>query len=59
MFQVLRKDDDNNWFHAELDGRSGLVPANYIALKPHELVERFTDNKEECVMCEILERCYA
>ncbi|XP_020611381.1 protein enhancer of sevenless 2B-like [Orbicella faveolata] len=59
VIKVLSKEEDNNWFRAEQDGRTGLVPANYITLKPHQLVERFTDNEEECVMCEILERCYA
>ena len=34
-FQVINFGDDKNWFKAEQDGRSGLVPANYIQLKPH------------------------
>ena len=28
-------EDDSNWFRAELDGREGLIPSNYIEMKPH------------------------
>ncbi|KAL9957084.1 hypothetical protein ACROYT_G038676 [Oculina patagonica] len=35
VLKVIKTDDDKNWFTAEQDGRSGLVPANYITLKPH------------------------
>lgn len=33
ILKVLETDDDNNWYTAELEGRTGLVPANYIILK--------------------------
>lgn len=36
--QVLNIEDDINWFRAELDGREGLIPSNYIEMKPHEYV---------------------
>jgi len=29
-------EDDVNWFRAELDGREGLIPSNYIDMKAHE-----------------------
>ena len=29
-------ENDLNWFKAELDGSEGLVPSNYIEMKPHE-----------------------
>lgn len=44
-------DDDQNWFKAELDGKEGYVPNNYIEMKPHPWVcyyareiERDVDN---------------
>ena len=33
--KVLNMEDDSNWFRAELDGREGLIPSNYIEMKPH------------------------
>lgn len=36
--QVLNMEDDMNWFRAELDGREGLIPSNYIELKNHRYV---------------------
>ena len=35
ILKVLNKEDDMNWFRAELDGREGLIPSNYIEMKPH------------------------
>uniref|UniRef100_K1QP30 Growth factor receptor-bound protein 2 n=1 Tax=Magallana gigas TaxID=29159 RepID=K1QP30_MAGGI len=32
---ILSMDDDQNWFKAELDGKEGYVPNNYIEMKPH------------------------
>lgn len=29
-------EDDMNWYRAELDGREGLIPSNYIEMKPHK-----------------------
>lgn len=34
--KVLSKDDDKNWCKAEMGGRSGYIPKNYIDLKPHD-----------------------
>jgi len=36
VLKVLNADDDKNWCRAEIRGRQGLVPKNYIALKPNE-----------------------
>merc|ERR1711976_89833 len=33
--QVLNKEDDMNWYRAELDGQEGLIPSNYIEMRPH------------------------
>ena len=33
--QVIDKDEDENWFRAELNGREGYVPSNYIEMLPH------------------------
>ena len=35
QFQVLNKEDDMNWYRAELDGQEGLIPSNYIEMRPH------------------------
>ncbi|XP_022780261.1 growth factor receptor-bound protein 2-like [Stylophora pistillata] len=35
ILKIIKTDDDKNWYKAEQEGRSGLVPANYIQLKPH------------------------
>lgn len=36
--QVLNKEDDTNWYRAELDSKEGLIPSNYIEMKNHEYV---------------------
>jgi len=36
ILKILNTDDDKNWCRAESEGRQGLVPKNYIALKPHD-----------------------
>ena len=35
IVKVLNMDDDPNWWKAEQNGKEGLVPRNYIHLKPH------------------------
>lgn len=35
-FQILNMEDDMNWYRAELDGKEGLIPSNYIEMKNHE-----------------------
>ena len=31
-------EDDLNWYRAELDGKEGLIPSNYIEMKNHEYI---------------------
>ena len=38
LLQILNMEDDMNWYRAELDSREGLIPSNYIEMKPHEYV---------------------
>ncbi|XP_030916959.1 GRB2-related adapter protein isoform X2 [Geospiza fortis] len=33
--KILNMEDDQNWYKAELFGREGFVPKNYIKVKPH------------------------
>ena len=35
VLKVLNKEDDMNWYRAELDGQEGLIPSNYIEMKSH------------------------
>ncbi|XP_022664229.1 protein enhancer of sevenless 2B isoform X2 [Varroa destructor] len=35
-FLVLNMEDDMNWYRAELDGKEGLIPSNYIEMKKHD-----------------------
>ncbi|KTF86077.1 hypothetical protein cypCar_00027659 [Cyprinus carpio] len=35
ILKVTNMDDDPNWYTAELFGRRGYVPKNYINLRPH------------------------
>lgn len=35
ILQILNMEDDMNWYRAELDGREGLIPSNYIQMKSH------------------------
>ncbi|MPC18525.1 Protein E(sev)2B [Portunus trituberculatus] len=35
--RVLNMEDDMNWYRAELDGKDGLIPSNYIEMRSHEL----------------------
>ena len=36
--QVLNTEEDKHWYKAEQDGKDGLIPKNYIQMKPHEWV---------------------
>lgn len=36
--QILSMEEDKNWYKAELDGKEGYVPSNYIEMKPHPSV---------------------
>jgi growth factor receptor-binding protein 2 len=33
--KVLSMEEDKNWYKAELDGKEGYIPSNYIELKHH------------------------
>lgn len=35
ILKVLNKDEDPHWFRAELEGKEGFIPANYIKMRPH------------------------
>lgn len=36
ILKISNKEDDANWYRAELDGREGLIPSNYIEMRPHD-----------------------
>lgn len=35
FLQVLNEECDQNWYKAELNGKDGFIPKNYIEMKPH------------------------
>jgi len=35
ILKVLNMEDDSNWYRAELEGKEGLIPSNYIEMKPN------------------------
>ena len=35
ILKIINKEEDENWFKAELNQRSGFVPSNYITMKPN------------------------
>ncbi|KHJ49062.1 SH3 domain protein [Trichuris suis] len=35
ILKVLNKDEDPNWYKAELGGKEGYVPSNYIKMRDH------------------------
>ena len=35
VLKILSMKGDSNWYKAELNGREGLIPNNYIQLKPN------------------------
>jgi len=35
VLKILCVDDDKNWYRAELNGREGYIPSNYIEMKSH------------------------
>ena len=35
-FQIINNEADANWFQAELNGKTGFIPANYVDMSPHE-----------------------
>ena len=35
-WKSLNMEGDMNWYRAELDGKEGLIPSNYIEMKNHD-----------------------
>ncbi|CAN0210315.1 unnamed protein product [Lampetra planeri] len=35
VLKVINEDCDQNWYKAELNGKDGFIPKNYIEMKPH------------------------
>uniref|UniRef100_A0A8C4PW35 Growth factor receptor bound protein 2 n=1 Tax=Eptatretus burgeri TaxID=7764 RepID=A0A8C4PW35_EPTBU len=35
VLKILNEDCDQNWYKAELRGRDGFIPKNYIQMQPH------------------------
>lgn len=35
VLQVLNEECDQNWYKAELNGKDGFIPKNYIEMKAH------------------------
>jgi len=35
ILKILCLDDDKNWYRAELHGKEGYIPSNYIEMKPY------------------------
>ena len=33
--KILSMEDDKNWYKAELDGKEGYIPSNYIEMQEH------------------------
>ena len=33
--QILNMEEDVNWYKAELDGKEGYIPSNYIEMREH------------------------
>ena len=38
FLQVLNEECDQNWYKAELNGKDGFIPKNYIEMKAHPYV---------------------
>uniref|UniRef100_A0A8C2PU75 Growth factor receptor bound protein 2 n=1 Tax=Cyprinus carpio TaxID=7962 RepID=A0A8C2PU75_CYPCA len=35
ILKILNEECDQNWYKAELNGKEGFIPKNYIEMKPH------------------------
>ncbi|XP_031419441.1 growth factor receptor-bound protein 2-like [Clupea harengus] len=35
ILKVLNEEYDQNWYKAEANGREGIIPKNYVEMKPH------------------------
>ncbi|CAG0922541.1 unnamed protein product [Notodromas monacha] len=59
VLKILNMEDDANWFKAESEGREGLVPSNYIEMRPHEWYHgRITRADAERFLMEKHEGCF-
>ncbi|KAJ8037719.1 Growth factor receptor-bound protein 2 [Holothuria leucospilota] len=36
IVKILNKNEDPNWYKAELNGKEGLIPKNYVQIKEHD-----------------------
>lgn len=36
IVKIINNEADQNWFQAELFGKTGFIPANYVEMQPHE-----------------------
>lgn len=36
IVKIINNEADANWFQAELAGKTGFIPANYVEMSPHE-----------------------
>lgn len=51
--KILSMEEDRNWYKAELDGREGYIPSNYIEMKMHPwYVSRITRQDAEAMLLE-------
>ncbi|THD26185.1 GRB2 adaptor protein a [Fasciola hepatica] len=46
FLKILCVEDDPNWYLAEQNGRTGLVPCNYISMRPHDWYVRHCSRLE-------------
>lgn len=35
ILQVIEMEEDSSWLTAEIEGKRGFIPENYISLRPH------------------------
>ncbi|XP_052264885.1 growth factor receptor-bound protein 2-like isoform X3 [Dreissena polymorpha] len=51
VLKILSREDDQNWYKAEFNGREGFIPNNYIDMKPHDwFVGRMKRNDAEAML---------
>lgn len=54
IIKILNKDADQYWYKAELNGKEGFIPKNYVTLKPHDWFHGKISRKqaEDLILCE-------
>lgn len=51
--KILSMDEDRNWYKAELDGKEGYIPSNYIEMKLHPwFISRISRSEGEQMLLE-------